>query len=184
MAIMKKRPPVAQLGQPVLRQVAKPIAPERIASAEFQRFIDYMFGVLKAEGGVGLAAPQVYVGDRIFLAAVDPGPKGKLEPEVFINPQITPLADDQESRWEGCLSFLELQVLVPRWKKVRIEFLDREGKPRALELENFPARVVQHEYDHLDGVLTLDRAASTRDIIKASELDGVMDATGTKSAAD
>jgi peptide deformylase len=103
-----------------------------------------------------------------------PPAEGELAPaEVFINPQLAPIGDEQVSRWEGCLSFPELLVLVPRAKRVRIEYVDETGQARQQELEDFPARVVQHENDHLDGVLTLDRAVSTRHIIKASEAESV-----------
>jgi peptide deformylase len=78
-----------------------------------------------------------------------------------------------ESDWEGCLSFPELLVLVARVRAVRLEYLNEAGNVRTRELEDFAARVAQHELDHLDGILTLDRAASTRDIIKASELEAV-----------
>ena len=90
-----------------------------------------------------------------------------------INPRIVHPSEEKDSDWEGCLSFLELLVLVPRHRKLRLDYLNREGEPRSLELSDYAARVVQHEYDHLDGVLTIDRALTTRDIIKASELDAV-----------
>jgi peptide deformylase len=96
--------------------------------------------------------------------------------EVFINPKLTALSGERGLSWEGCLSFMELLVLVPRYKRVRVEYLDRRGRPQTLDLEGFPARVVQHEYDHLEGVLTIDRAPSTRYIIKASEVDAAVEA--------
>jgi peptide deformylase len=163
---------IAQLGQPVLRRVAEPVPPEAVATVEFQTFLGEMARTLAAAGGVGLAAPQVFRSLRVFLACVTPVEEGQpLELEAFINPRLTAASRDTESAWEGCLSFPELQVLVPRPCSVRVEYLDARGQPQALDLEGFPARVVQHEYDHLDGVLTLDRAASTHDIIKASELE-------------
>jgi peptide deformylase len=139
-----------------------------------------MLETLTAARGAGLAAPQVFDDRRLFLALALPPAPGRELPgaEVFINPVITPLSQDRESAWEGCLSFLELMVLVPRWRHVRIDYLDRHGTPRALELRQFPARVVQHELDHLDGVLTIDRAESTRDIVKASEIEAVLAARG------
>lgn len=168
--------PIAQLGQPVLRCEARPVLPEELATPEFQGFLQEMRETLDVAGGVGLAGPQVFAGVRVFLARVAaPRGEGELAPaEVFINPRMTYLGDQQVSRWEGCLSFPELLVLVPRAKSVRIEYLDERGQERFLELSDFPARVVQHEYDHLDGVLTLDRAESTHHIIKASEADSVL----------
>jgi peptide deformylase len=168
--------PIAQLGQPILRIEARPLPVEAVASPEFQAFIQAMRETLEAAGGVGLAGPQVFADVRIFLARVRaPGAEGEPSPaEVFINPQITITSEERVSRWEGCLSFPELLVLVPRAKQVRIAYVNEHGEAREQQLVDFPARVVQHEYDHLDGILTLDRAASTLHIIKASEADSVL----------
>jgi peptide deformylase len=163
---------VAQLGQPVLREVAKEISEAEINSPEFQQFVDRMHQVLVDAGGVGLAAPQVFRSQRVFLAAFpsDKDPD-ELEVETLINPKLSNLSPEMECRWEGCLSFIELMVLVPRHVSLTVDYLDRDGKPRRLELKGFPARVVQHENDHLDGLLTIDRAPSPTQIIKASEFD-------------
>lgn len=168
---------IAQLGQPVLRQVAAPLSPEEIAAPAFQQLLADMKETLLGSGGVGLAAPQVFVPRRVFLGAVllPPGTDDKPEIEVFVNPQVTELGPDRAEAWEGCLSFPELLVLVPRIRSVRIDYLDALAQPRSLILHGFPARIVQHELDHLNGVLTLDRAASTRDIVKTSEIDDVLD---------
>ena len=168
--------PIAQLGQPVLRHGSAEVPADEIPTPEFQKFLDDMHETLRAASGAGLAAPQVFSARRVFLAAILPAPADAEPPgvEFFINPRLTPLSDQRALAWEGCLSFIELLVLVPRGRRLRVDYLDRHGRPRALELEGFPARVVQHEYDHLDGVLTLDRAASTRDIVKTSELEDVL----------
>jgi peptide deformylase len=166
---------IAQLGQPVLRQVAEAVPIEEIAGEPFRQFLQDMRDTLIEEHGAGLAAPQVFASRRVFLAAIIP-PEKEGEPpgiEVFINPRIVAASQETKASWEGCLSFPELLVLVERYCAVRIEYLDVHGQAQMLELVDFPARVVQHELDHLDGVLTLDRAASTRDIIKASEIDAV-----------
>ncbi len=136
---------------------------------------------MEESGGVGLAAPQVFASLRVFLARIQSGNDENTKPavEFFINPALTFLSPDQESAWEGCLSFPELMVLVPRKTRVGVEYWDRNGEHKRIELEGFAARVVQHENDHLDGILTLDRAVSTRDIIKASELEAAMTATMT-----
>lgn len=167
---------VAQLGQPVLRARAEEIASEAIRSTDFQEFLAQMQATLAEQKGVGLAAPQVFVSLRLFLAAILPPtePNGMPRVEAFINPQLTFLTDEKKAAWEGCLSFPELLVLVPRPRAVRIEYLNANGEPCARDLVDFPARVVQHEFDHLEGILTLDRAASTRDIIKASEIGTVL----------
>jgi peptide deformylase len=167
---------IAQLGHPVLRQVAKEVDPAEIHTPAFQQFIQDMMDTLQAAGGAGLAGPQVFSSRRIFLAGVLPPPVEEAPPgvEVFINAHITAVSQETGLAWEGCLSFPELLVLVERPKRVRVNYLNRQGEARTLELDDFPARVVQHELDHLDGILTLDRAPSTRDIIKASEIDAVL----------
>jgi peptide deformylase len=166
---------IAQLGQPVLREVASAVDPEQIADPEFQRFIDDMIETLEHSTGIGLAAPQVFRSTRVFLAGVLPGERrgGIGGVEVFINPRIVNPSEEKSSDWEGCLSFLELLVDVPRHKSLEVHYYDRTGEPKGLALRGFPARVIQHEYDHLDGILTIDRAKSTHDIIKASEVDAV-----------
>jgi peptide deformylase len=166
--------PIAQLGQPVLRLATAEVSPELVPSPEFQAFLRAMRETLQEAGGVGLAAPQVFVSRRVFLACIQAPQEGQsLAIEVFINPKITAASAAKHADWEGCLSFPELQVLVPRHEHIRVEYLNERGEPRTLDLAGFPARVVQHESDHLDGILTIDRAASTRDIIKASELEDV-----------
>ncbi len=178
------RPRIAQLGQPVLRRRADPVADPAFGTPELRQVVESMFQTLLEAGGVGLAGPQVYLSQRLFLAAVAQSTEGDgLEVEVFINPHLTPLGEEQESRWEGCLSFPELTVLVPRYLAVRIEYQGLDGRRRVRELSGFPARVVQHENDHLDGILTIDRAASTRDIVKTSELPAVLQERGESDPA-
>lgn len=168
---------VAQLGQPVLREVAKEVSAPEIGSAEFQAFIDHMHQVLTDAGGVGLAAPQVFRSQRVFLAGFpDKENPDELVVEALINPKLSDFSPEMEDRWEGCLSFIELMVLVPRHVSLTVDYLDRTGAAKQLRLSGFPARVVQHENDHLDGVLTIDRARSPRQIIKASEYDDVVEA--------
>jgi peptide deformylase len=178
---------IAQLGQPVLRRLAEPVPPHLFGVPDFLEFLEAMQATLVAAGGAGLAAPQVFVSRRVYLARVAPPPPhlqplspegggagGEGEPEVFVNPRLVALSKETAAAWEGCLSFPELLVLVSRPRRVRVEYFDPYGRPKTLDLEGFPARVVQHEYDHLDGVLTLDRAASPRDIVKASEIEAVL----------
>jgi peptide deformylase len=169
---------IAQLGQPVLRQRAVEVSLDEIRSPQFQQFLDDMLATLAEARGAGLAGPQVFAGKRVFLAGVLPPAGEDQQPgvEVFINPQIVSASEERSLAWEGCLSFLELLVLVPRRRRIQVQFLDRRGEMRTLDLEGFAARVVQHEYDHLDGILTLDRAPSTRYIVKASEIDAVLEA--------
>lgn len=169
--------PIAQLGQPVLRAIAAEVSDTRIASREFQTLLSEMLATLQETKGVGLAAPQVFQSERIFLAAaLAPSREGDdLILETFINPLVTPLTHETDEAWEGCLSFAELMVLVARPIAVRVEYTNAAGQRRTIELEDFAARVVQHEYDHLNGILTIDRARSTHDIVKASEIEAVME---------
>ena len=154
MSILK----VARMGHPVLRSRARALDPSEVRAAVMQKFIDDMMDTMLEYEGIGLAAPQVHEGVRLFVAGIDDG-EGKLRVIPFVNPVITPLSEARVEDWEGCLSIPDIRGRVPRFKHVRIEALDRKGKPFQLELEDFPARVVQHETDHLDGVLFFDRMA-------------------------
>jgi peptide deformylase len=172
---------IAQLGQPILRKATVGVSPEEIASPEFQQFLQAMRATLAHSGGVGLAAPQVFDNRRVFLAAILPpaqpageSEEGEPEIETFINPRLIGASEERGEAWEGCLSFPELLVLVPRPLAVRVEYVNEHGEPCVMDLDDFPARVVQHEYDHLEGILTLDRAKSSRHIIKASEIDAFL----------
>ena len=149
MAILK----VAQLGHPVLRMVAREVTIDEIQAPAFQQFCDDMLDTMIEYDGTGLAAPQVHTSLRVVVLSLD----GDREPEFFINPVIDVLTEDTSSMMEGCLSVENMRGRVSRPNKVRIQALDRHGNPKAYELEGFPAVVVQHECDHLDGVLYVDR---------------------------
>ncbi len=157
---------VAVLGQPVLRRRAEPVAKAAIAGAEFQRFADDLLESMRFHDGVGLAAPQVFVPSRAVAVWVPPDmdPKGGIEPCVFVNPELTPLDEALEESWEGCLSLPDLRGLVPRFQRILLRALDRHGRPVERELEGFPARVLQHEVDHLDGIVFPDRMRDMRSL--------------------
>ena len=167
---------IAQLGQPVLRQPTVPVPADEIASPEFQQFLRDMRDTLAIAKGAGLAAPQVFSNRRVFLAAILPPVEEDGDPEIetFINPRLVGVSDERADGWEGCLSFPELLVFVPRPLAVRMEYVNDCGERCVMDLVDFPARVVQHELDHLEGILTLDRAKSSRHIIKASEIDAFL----------
>lgn len=169
--------PISQLGQPVLREAATEVSPEELRTPEFQAFLKDMRETLASAGGIGLAAPQVFSSKRVFLAGILPSEQPEAPPgiEILINPKLTHTSTEKVARWEGCLSFPELLVLVPRHSAIRMTYLDAQGDFCVVDLHGFPARVVQHELDHLDGILTLDRAPSTRDIVKASEIETVLE---------
>jgi peptide deformylase len=107
--------------------------------------------------GVGLAAPQVHEGLRLFVALLDEDPDSKSEATVVINPEIAANGSATEEGWEGCLSIPDIRGMVPRYTDITVRALDRQGRAIELTLKNFPARVAQHETDHLDGVLFFDR---------------------------
>ncbi len=152
MAILR----VAQMGHPVLRMVCVPVEPEAFASAEFQGLCDDMVDTLFEYDGAGLAAPQVHVPLRVVLVTLE----DERGPEFFVNPVITPLTEEKVWKWEGCLSVEGIRGKVERYSHVRIEAMDRMGQPKAYELRGFPAVVVQHECDHLEGILFIDNVDS------------------------
>lgn len=149
MAILK----VARMGHPVLRLVAQPIAPEDIASAGFQRFCEDLLETMYEYDGAGLAAPQVHVPLRVAVLTLD----HESEPRFFVNPVLTPIGDGTKRTWEGCLSVPGMRGLVERPDTVRLQALMRDGTAFDEVLEDFSAVVVQHEFDHLDGVLYVDK---------------------------
>ena len=156
MSILK----VARMGHPVLRAKARTVDKSELKHATVQHFIDSMIDTMHEYSGVGLAAPQVHEGLRIFVAMLDADGRGEGDAVAFVNPEITPVGDQVVEGWEGCLSIPEIRGRVPRAQHVKITALDRHGKRFELELKDFPARVVQHETDHLDGVLFFDRMQS------------------------
>ena len=147
MAILK----VAQLGHPVLRRVADPIDPAKITEAGVQQLIADMRETMEEYDGVGLAAPQVHYSVRLVILEV----AGKQV--VLINPDVTPLTTDLVRSYEGCLSVWRMRAAVNRFARVRVQALGEHGEPLDFEVEDFDAIVVQHECDHLDGVLFVDR---------------------------
>ncbi len=159
---------VAQMGHPLLRTPADPVDPAEVATPEFQRLIDDMVETVDEYHGIGLAAPQVHVGRRLCLVGMieeaEEGEPQRVRVLVAINPVVTPLTDETVVGVEACLSMQGLKGLVPRLRAVRLEALDRDGEPFALDLEGYPAVVAQHETDHLDGVLFVDRMPDLRSL--------------------
>jgi peptide deformylase len=119
-----------------------------------------MIDTMYEYNGVGLAGPQVHEGLRVFVAMLDEEPGEKSEAAVIINPQISPVGSALEEGWEGCLSIPDIRGMVPRHADITLKAIDRHGKDIEIRLHGFPARVAQHETDHLDGVLFLDRMQS------------------------
>jgi peptide deformylase len=169
MAIRK----VARLGHPVLRTPAEPVPLEGIGAAETQQLIDDLIETMIEYAGAGLAAPQVHVSQQIVVFQVEGNRRdagaGSIPLTVLINPKITPLTEELVEDWEGCLSVPDLRGKVPRYTRVRVEAYDRTGKKLSYNVEDFHARVVQHECDHLIGTVYLDRMRSMQSLSFVSE---------------
>ncbi|MFT4571074.1 MAG: peptide deformylase [Hyphomicrobiaceae bacterium] len=153
---------VATIGNPILRAQAREIVASEIGSPELRQLVVDMVETMHAMDGIGLAAPQISV--PLQLAVIEMSPESERYPDidslpltVFINPRITVLDETEQEFWEGCLSVPNLRGVVPRPRKVRVDFMGLEGQASSLTAEGFVATVLQHELDHLQGVLFLDR---------------------------
>jgi len=157
MSILK----VTRLGHPVLRKVTETVTRRDLKSPALQKFIDDMVETMKEYDGVGLAADQVFTSLQIAVLEVADNPRYPNKPQVpltvLVNPKITPLSDAMEEDWEGCLSIPDLRGRVPRYKRIRVQALDRKGNEIDFTANDFHARVIQHEFDHLNGKVYLDR---------------------------
>jgi peptide deformylase len=159
------------MGHPVLRARAKAIDPSEIKSPHVQQLIDDMFETMHEYQGVGLAAPQVHVGLRLFVAGFEPDRPGDAKEKegeddrnvplmALINPEIEAVGTGIVEDWEGCLSIPDIRGKVPRASAIQVKALDRKGRRVEIRTRGFTARVIQHETDHLDGVLFFDRMKS------------------------
>lgn len=166
-------PDIVQAGDPVLRSRAAALAVERISTPEIQQLVDRMIATMRAAPGVGLAAPQLGVPLRILvledraelMARLTPAElrereRVELPVHVFINPVLRPIGDDRRTFFEGCLSVHGYTALVERHAEVEVTGLDRRGRPQTLRVRGWPARILQHEVDHLDGTLYVDRMST------------------------
>ena len=162
---------IAQLGAKVLRQHAELV--DQVDSPDIRQIINAMQTALAATEGVGLAAPQISQLKRIIIVASRPSsryPNAPLmSPTIMINPVFEALSNEKEKDWEGCLSIPGIRGLVPRYKAIQVQYNNEQGCAIEQKLEGFVARVFQHEADHLDGKVYLDRVESSADIISESE---------------
>ena len=167
MSILK----VARMGHPVLRAKARPLEAAEIRSGEVQQLIDDMFETMAEYQGVGLAAPQIHESVRLFVAGIparaaadededEDDDRDEMPLIALINPEITPVGREVSEDWEGCLSIPEIRGRVPRARQIVAKGYDRNGKRVEIKASGFSARVLQHETDHLDGVLFFDRMKS------------------------
>jgi peptide deformylase len=164
MSILK----VCHLGHPVLRMESRRVSPDSLARASTQKLIDDMLTTMVEYYGVGLAAPQVH--ESLAIAVVEShGPRGTIPMTVLVNPEMTVLDDELIEDWEGCLSIPDFRGRVPRWRKLRVDALDRKGKKIKITAEGFFARVIQHEFDHLMGKVYLDRMPDLRTLTHIPE---------------
>jgi peptide deformylase len=162
---------IAQLGNPILRQIAQPI--NQINDRKIQNLIDDLIATMTPANGVGIAAPQVSESQRIIIVASRPTlryPSAPLmEPTPMINPQIIDHSAEIVKGWEGCLSIPGIRGLVPRYEAIEVEYIDQSGECQKQELTGFVARIFQHEFDHLEGMLFIDRVENTRDLMTEDE---------------
>ena len=156
MAILR----VARMGNPVLRRTADRVSAEELATEEIQGLIDDMLDTVGDYGGAGLAAPQVHISKQVAVIcppAEEDGSEAGVPAIVLVNPVIEPLGEEMETGWEGCLSVPEIRGQVRRPRAVQVTAMDRRGEPIRFRAEGRAATIVQHEVDHLAGVLYLDR---------------------------
>jgi peptide deformylase len=161
--------PIAKLGNPVLRKIAARVVPRDIQTGNFQQLIDDMFETMLQEPGIGLAAPQV--SHSIQLAVMACEGEGGFPTTTLINPTIVYYGPQQVENWEGCLSVDGFRGKVTRPGAVRVQALDRNGKPLDLEAEGLYAVCIQHEIDHLMGKVFLDRMTDLSTLTQLSEFD-------------
>lgn len=163
---------VLKMGHPLLLQVAQPI--EKFDDPELDELIRDMFDTMAAESGAGLAAPQIGVSKRLVIFGVEKNPRypdaEEVPTTILINPVIQPVGRRTEDDWEGCLSVPGMRGLVPRYTHIRYSGYDAQGQRFEREVSGFHARVVQHECDHLDGILYPRRIRDLRMFGFESEL--------------
>jgi peptide deformylase len=166
---------VLRMGEPLLKEVAHPVA--RFDSALLELVAD-MDDTMRAERGAGIAAPQIGVGARVVIFELKDNPRyPHIKPvpyTVLVNPTLTPLTEEQDEGWEGCLSVPGMRGLVPRFTRLRYQGFDAHGVPLDRTVEGFHARVVQHEVDHLDGILFPQRVRDLRNFGFEDVLAGQM----------
>jgi peptide deformylase len=166
---------VLKMGEPLLRAVAQPVTR---FDAELASLVADMDETMRALSGAGIAAPQIGVGLRVVIFELADNPRyphiAPVPYTVLVNPLVTPLGAEQDEGWEGCLSVPGMRGLVPRYTRVRYQGFDVHGTPIDRTVEGFHARVVQHEVDHLDGVLFPQRVRDLRDFGFEDVLAGQM----------
>ncbi|AFZ04127.1 peptide deformylase [Calothrix sp. PCC 6303] len=158
-------------GNPILSQKSLPV--ENIQSPQIQELISELIDTTLAANGVGIAAPQIAESLRLFIVASRPNPRYPdaplMEPTAMINPHIIEHSQEVVKGWEGCLSVPNIRGLVPRYQWINIEYTDINGEIQQCQITDFIARIFQHEYDHLEGILFVDRIESDDDLFSEAE---------------
>jgi peptide deformylase len=169
--MMRQNIEILQLGNPILRMTA--VTVEDVKSSQLVQIVKQMLEILSNSNGVGLAAPQIGYSVCVIVVASKPTSRYPdaplMEPVVMINPSFKALSNEQEKDWEGCLSIPGVRALVPRYKNIRVSYTDINGEKTSMVLSGFIARIFQHEYDHLEGLVYLDRIENNHDIISETE---------------
>jgi peptide deformylase len=164
-------PPICQLGNPILRQISAAIA--NVQDQGVQSLIEQLMSTLTESNGVGIAAPQLGRSLQIVIVASRPNPRYPhapyMEPVVMINPRVRSHSEEVIKDWEGCLSIPGIRGMVPRYKSIEVKYTSGAGQLEQQEFSDFPARVFQHEYDHLEGTVFLDRVENSLEIITEVE---------------
>lgn len=167
---------IAQLGASVIRARAAEVT--NIHDPQLQAFIDDLFVTADNTHGMGIAAPQVSVSKRVIILSPRPNARypyaPNMEPTSMINPEMTWASSEMEKDWEGCLTVPGIRGLVPRHQAIRIRYHARDGVMVETEYDGFLARVFQHEVDHLDGLVFLDRVESTKDLVTEHEWQKIL----------
>lgn len=161
---------ILELGRPNLRRVAQPVTD--IGETDLQQKIDRLIAFVKQRGGMGIAATQVGINQRFFIMSSHPNERYPYAPDMpatcVINPEIVWHSNNIEKDWEGCLSVPGLRALVPRYQQIKVRYWLRDGALVETEYHDFMARLFQHELDHLDGKVFVDRVESTMDMMTES----------------
>ena len=162
---------VITVGDPVLRQVAAPVSD--VGDPYIQRLIDDLIETARLANGVGIAAPQIACSERLFIVASRPNARypnaPSMEPTAMLNPRLVAHGEALVQGWEGCLSVPGMRGLVPRWAHVDVEYVGRDGEVHRQQLSDFVARIFQHELDHLDGIVFLDRVGGKDDLMSEAD---------------
>lgn len=167
---------ITQLGHPILRASALPV--ENFTDKKLQELIDSLIDTATAANGVGIAAPQVSQSYRLFIVASRPNSRyphaPAMKPKAMINPKIMAHSEETVKDWEGCLSIPGLRGIIPRYRTIKVEYFNREGKLQQEVLTDFVARIFQHELDHLNGLVFLDRLESKEDLYTEAEYQNLI----------